>query len=129
MYPKTLVRQGNYRVKHLNYKHQKGYTSKMRGSPKLGLAVLYLYNKYSRSMNDISKILGISTRTAHRKICFDRLARGRIRDGSHRRRKGEVKIVNTKGVVIGLKRLVFRLSLYFLGQISSVQEALGDDPP
>lgn len=153
-YPTVNVRRGNYRVPHHNYKVRRGYKSE-KGNPRVGIAVNYLRFKYRLPMNAIAWILGVSTRTVHRKICFSRLAGGKGFDAASRRtncrkrqsvpeeytilgfkfkrkvhtRLPEVKIVNSKGQVLGLKRLAFRFALYFIGALGTVEEAAGDEPP
>jgi len=80
-------------------------------------------------MNAIAGILGVSTRTVHRKISFARQAGGQAFDGARRRFRHEVKIVNSRGRVLGLKRLVMRAALYLLGYLSFPEEITEDEPP
>ena len=127
-YPKVNVRKGNYKVKHPNYKVSRGYRS-YRGNPRVGAAVNFFRFKYKLSMNAIAGILGVSTRKVHRKNCFSRLVGGIAFDGARRRFRHEVKIVNSKGKVIGLNRLVLRSALYLIGELLSPYEITEDEPP
>lgn len=123
------TRHGNFNVPHINYKKQKGYKSP-KGNAKIGIAAIYLRTKYKMSMNKISQILGVSTRTVHRKISFHRLIKGSAFDCSKiGRKRREVKIVNTKGQILGLKALIWRIALYISGFKNTIIEALGDEPP
>ena len=125
----VLIRKGNYHVPHPNYKRVVGYKSR-KGNPRLGIAVVRLRNHYKLPINAISEILDVSQATVHRKICFSRLCKYTRRfDGSKRRFRYEVKIVNSKGKVYGLRRLVLRFLLWLQGDFKCVEEVTGDEPP
>jgi len=130
-YPTTNIRKSMlYNVAHPNYKKVKGYRSE-RNNPRIGIAINFFRYKVRLSINKISKILGVSTRTVHRKISFSRLAGGLAFDGAHRRFRKftEVKIRNSKGLIISLKTLVFRACLYIIGSLRYPEEILGEKPP
>lgn len=128
-YPSFNVRRGHYRVHHPGYKHRRGYDhGHIRDRARVGQAVVYLRYTYHLSMNVIAQVLDVSTRTVHRKISFGRLINNGF-DGASRRRRMEVKIVNTQGRVIGLKTLQALCQSFLHGIFDSIREALGDEPP
>jgi hypothetical protein len=83
-------------------------------------------------MQLISQVLGASSRTVFQDIQVLR-GSGRVDfDGASCRRSPSKKspgIVNTKGVFLGLKTLVSLIEAFMLGRFSTIEEALGDDPP
>ena len=110
-----------------SYKHHYPRTVKTR--LRTTLAVEYLRSKYKLSMNKIAEIVGVSTRTVHKRI-KNSVQEGFIKFNSAlRRSKNSTGIINTKGQHrswLGLKRLI---QAYIFGQIDNVYVALGDFPP
>jgi biotin operon repressor len=91
------------------------------------------YGPNKLSINRIAKTLEISTRTVFIHIELLREGRsllqfyaGRAR---YRRSKKSPGIVSSKGVFISFKELSRRLKAFILGQIDTIEEALGEDPP
>lgn len=133
-YPKTNIRKSiNYFVKHPNYKRVKGYQidKDVRKNPRVGRAVNYLRYQVKLSINNIAKILGVSTRTVHRKLSFKRLEGNKAFDSAHRRlrRYAEVKIQNSKGLILTLKTLIVRAALYIIGDLDTPEQIIEGKPP
>ena len=129
-------REGDQRLRGLSreprssyhHKYQRGLATASRRLR----AVDVLRYGYRLPMQLISQALGVSSRTVFQD---DQVLRGSGRlafDGASCRRSPSKKtpgIVNTKGVFLSLRSLVIRLRSFMLGLFSTIEEALGDDPP
>jgi Predicted transcriptional regulator len=89
------------------------------------------YGPYKFSINKISGLLKISTRTVFQHLEQLRKDAQRFYAGRahYRRSKNCPGIVTSKGFFISLSELSRRLKAFNLGLIDTIEEALGEDPP
>lgn len=96
-------------------------------------AIEYIRYKYKLSMNRIAEVLQVSTRTVWRDIqVLRKLKLHQSFNGKKkwfRRSKIKKGIVNTCKAFLSWKTLKALLSAFIYGTFSTIEIALGDDPP